>query len=493
MSENRDYWKELLGDSFDEEIFRELIDTDETGAKTASEGEPAETGRAGVPAQKTGGFSTDKGLNARKPVQSNGDVEEKPQSLQSTDNGPVLESQPVSKKGRQNHKQEQRDGGKKDSGPEDFEVEFDFDSAYGDTNTEEKPIARKREKRSGCLSGILYAAFVICVSLVLVAILWISATDVLGLGKPDEVHEVTIPDTVMTDGTADISQVADILHDEGFVNYKILFKLYAKFSNADEKIVPGTYELNTNYDFRALVNGMTADSGIRVEVDVTIPEGYTMREIFALLESNKVCTAAELEDAAANQEFDYFFLDSSTLGDANRLEGYLFPDTYTFYEDDNPENVITKMLNNFSNKFTEEYQTRATEMGYSVRDIITVASMIEKEAGDDAERTKIASVIYNRLNNWDEPYLQIDATIFYAIAGTDQEFSTEVDSPYNTYKYPGLPAGPIANPGIASIEAALYPAETDYNYYALGLDGTHEFFESHDAFSEFINSDAYGG
>jgi UPF0755 protein len=154
-----------------------------------------------------------------------------------------------------------------------------------------------------------------------------------------------------------------------------------------------------DYDYRALVYGMTDSGGTKVEIDVTIPEGYTLKQIFALMETNGVCTAEELWDAAANYDFDYDFLDSSTLGNEKRLEGYLFPDTYTCYVGDKPTRVINKMLSNFNNKFTDEYKERAAELGYSVADIINIAAMIEKEAANDEERANIASVIYNRLNS----------------------------------------------------------------------------------------------
>jgi UPF0755 protein len=227
---------------------------------------------------------------------------------------------------------------------------------------------------------------------------------------------------------------------------------------------------------------MNTRNGQRVEVDVVVPEGYTLKQIFELFAANSVCTEDELWDAAANYDFKYDFLDSGTLGDSHRLEGYLFPDTYTFYVGDTPSRAINKMLKNFNDKFTAEYVTRAADLGYSIREIVTIASMIEKEAGDDdADRDMIASVIYNRLNSKNLKRLQIDATIYYAIAENGQEFSTEIDSPYNTYVVEGLPAGPIANPGIASIRAALFPQTSKYYYYALNKQGTHNFFKDYDA------------
>ena len=205
-----------------------------------------------------------------------------------------------------------------------------------------------------------------------------------------------------------------------------------------------------------------------------------------------ICFEEDLWDAAANYNFEYDFLDKSTLGNELRLEGYLFPDTYNFYISDKPTRVIDKFLKNFDKKFTDEYKARADELGMSVADIVNIAAMIEKEAANDEERANISSVIHNRLNtDKTGKLLQIDATIYYAIAGTDKKFSIELDDPYNTYKHPGLTPGPIANPGEASIRAALYPESTDYYYYALGTDGVHHFYHDYDAFTNFLNSSEF--
>ena len=329
--------------------------------------------------------------------------------------------------------------------------------------------------------------FILAVSLVLASLGWLAATDVLALGKADSVVEVTVP----RDYTID--SVSDVLHDAGLIKYKFLFKLYAKFSHADTKISGGTYQLNTNFDYRALVVGMTKSGSAKVEVEVTIPEGYSMKKIFELLEENSICYAEDLWKTAAEHDFEYDFLSSDTLGQEKRLEGYLFPDTYKFYMNDRPERVIDKFLSNFNNKFTDEMWAQADELGYTVREIVTIASIIEREAAAGDDRGDMASVIYNRLNSGDLKYLQMDSTIDYVIDATGEDFSTDIDSPYNTYKYPGLPEGPISNPGIASIQAALNPNNTSYYYFALGKDGVHHFFNSYSAHEEFVSSSEYAG
>jgi len=372
----------------------------------------------------------------------------------------------------------------------DFEVDFNFEEEYETAAEREertRAIEPRREKRTGCLGGLLYFLFVICAAIVIASVGWIWAMDVLGLGQPNEVVEVSLPRGVTVD------EATDILYDAGLVKYKYLFKLYTRFSSASQNIAGGTYQLNRDYDYRALVYGMTPSGSKKIEADpITIPEGYTLRQIFELLDANGICFEEDLWDAAANYNFDYDFLDKSTLGDKTRLEGYLFPDTYNFYISDKPSRVINKFLSNFNNKFTDEYKARADELGLSVADIVNIAAMIEREAANDEERATISSVIHNRLNTDVTGHLlQIDATIYYAIAGTDKPFSIELDDPYNTYKHPGLTPSPIANPGEASIRAALYPESTDYYYYALGTDGVHHFYHDYDAFTNFLNSSEF--
>jgi len=373
-----------------------------------------------------------------------------------------------------------------DKGPDNFKVNFDFDGQYRDV-PDDRPLRFRRERRTGCVGGILFSAFVICISLVLASLLWMAAVDVLGFDADDEQVNVTVP------AGFSIDDITDMLFDAGLIRYKFLFNLYAGYSNAEEKIIAGSYILNMNYDYRALVQGMTARSGVRVETRVTIPEGFTLAQIFTLLEDYGVCPASDLWEAATNHDFKYHFLDEETLGDRSRLEGFLFPDTHNFYLDSTPVQVLNRLLREFDRRFTETYIERAETMGYSIRDIINVAAMIEREAGSDEERPRIAAVIYNRLENNNFPYLQIDATIYYAIAGTDRPFSIELDHPYNTYLNEGLPPGPIANPGMHSIRAALYPDSTNEYYYALNKDGTHNFFRTLEQQQAFIRSDQYGG
>lgn len=357
-----------------------------------------------------------------------------------------------------------------------------------------RPIRRRRRYRTGLGGGLLYFGFVVCVSLILASVGWLAANDVLSLNKPYAEAEVYIGEE---DG---LDEIASELYNKGLIQYRILFRFFGTFMKADQKIDPGVYTLSTKQDYVALVRGMQQPKGWvgeqRATVKVLIPEGKTVRQTFQILAERGVCPYETLMDCAAEYEFSYEFLDQLPYGDATRLEGYLFPDTYEFYANDQPESVIDKFLDNFELKMSQELRERIDETGYSLHEILTVASLIEMEAGKDIERAAIASVIYNRLQSTAYPCLQIDATVQYALEErkeTLSEADLAINSPYNTYLYAGLPPGPIANPGMASIRAAISPESTGYYFYALSKEGGHEFFSSYSQFEYFINSSSFGG
>ena len=371
-----------------------------------------------------------------------------------------------------------------------------------------KKATGKRKKKNSSSGVVIWAAVVFALAAALALAIWIAADDVLSLTKTDRVVQITVNE----DDT--IEDLAQNLKENGLINYPWLFKLYGKFSNAEEKISPGTYELNQLFDYHAIVNGLTGASETRMTVTLTFPEGYSTDQVFDMLEENGVCSRDDLEETAAEYAFDYDFLADLPYGEYNRLEGYLFPDTYEFYVGDEPVRVLNKFLNNFDSKFTEDMRDaivllnadiRArmeTEGSYSdeeiedammdMYDVLTVASLIEKEAGVDSERDKISSVIYNRLTTRVHELLQIDATVEYALGEHKTVLTANdlsVDNPYNTYKYKGLPPGPIANPGISSIMAALYPEESDYFFYALNTTGAHSFFRTYAEQQAFLNGE----
>ena len=343
----------------------------------------------------------------------------------------------------------------------------------------------RRKKRSGASFALTYVVGVIGVSILLACVGWTMANDVLALNKKPKTVTITI--------TAEdsFSDVAKRLDKEGLIEYRSLFKLFAAFTNGKEKVTMGTYTLNTDMDYRALIAGMSVNSTTKAEVSVTIPEGYTTKQIFRLLEEKGVATVEDLEKEAAEHDYQFSFLQDIPLGDPNRLEGYLYPDTYTFYTPHSPLYAINKMLVNYDSRLTDEIREEITNSGKTMQEVLTVASLIEKET-DGTDRAKIASVIYNRLNNpkaGTAGYLQIDATLAYLNGGkVPTEADKAIDSPYNTYKYKGLPPGPICNPGLASIQAAMHPEKTNYYYYALGDDKVHHFFRTYEEHQKFIAS-----
>ena len=370
----------------------------------------------------------------------------------------------------------------------------------------ERPATRRRRKKKGfsLLGTLLYVAFVIGISTLLAAVGWVAANDVLALNKEEHSAIITLPEDVFTEkevtvetdeGTetetievVDLDYVADQLKENGIIEFKLVFRLFSVFSNAEEKMAPGTYQLDTDMDYRAIVTNLGSNSASRQQVTVTIPEGFTVAQIFQRLEDEGVSTVEKLNEMAATHDYAFSFLQEIPLGEPTRLEGYLFPDTYDFYMGEDPLTVINKMLVNFDRRFTDEMRAEAQANGYSVRDIVIIASMIERET-DGSDRATISSVIYNRWQNTGAEtagYLGVDATLVYALGRTITQDDYTADTPYNTYTNQGLPPGPISNPGMASINAAMEPESTNYYYYALGNDGTHSFFRTLSEQQNFI-------
>ena len=353
---------------------------------------------------------------------------------------------------------------------------------------------RKRSAAAKVAGAFLYVLVVLASSVILSTVGWVWACDLLGLNKEPVSIEIEIDDDT------DFNTVVDTLEEKGLIQYKFLFKLYAAFSHAEDKIAPGKYELNTEMDYHALVSSMGSSSATRLTTDVTIQEGLTIDQVFQLLDDRGVCSVERLQDMAASWDYAFDWLRDRPLGDYHRLEGYLFPDTYTFEMGENPKFVINKMLVNFDAKM-DEYMGQFSAEGavYSLHDIVTVASMIEKET-DGTDYKTISSVIYNRLTNPQAEtvgYLQIDATLVYLNGGKVPTLADrEIDSPYNTYKYQGLPAGPISNPGMESLMAAMNPESTNYYFYVLNPETKrHEFtrtYAEHDVLVQRYQGQANG-
>ena len=346
---------------------------------------------------------------------------------------------------------------------------------------------RKKQRRSlptNIAEGVIYVGGILLISFILATIGWRWAGDVLALNKEPLTASVTI-----TEGES-LGDVTAELKEKGLVKYGYLFQLFASFTHKAEKITAGSYELSTVMDYSALLNNISSTSAYRETVTVTIPEGYTVEEIFKLMENKGVCSYNDLLKVAQEETFDFDFLKDVKTSKEKRLEGYLFPDTYEFYKGADAKSVINTMLKNFNDRFDSKMEAEMQLLGYSKNDIIIMASIIEKET-DGGDQRNIASVLQNRLKNtWATPkgYLQVDSTIQYLLKERKKKLTDkdlEIDSPYNTYKNPGLPIGPICNPGLTAIQAALEPNKTNYYYFMLGKDGTTHFFDTEAAFLAF--------
>ena len=362
------------------------------------------------------------------------------------------------------------------------------------TSAQKEALRRKGRMRRFFLRTVLWLIFVVAASLVLSGVGWLLANDFAALNKEP------LTATIQVTKDDDVDTIADKLKDAGLIEYKWFFKLFGKVAHAESKIGIGTYELNTEMDYSALINGMRNKNAAldSSTVRVAIPEGYTVKQIINLLVQYGVSTEEELTEAAANYDYTYSFLKDKKKGDVKRLEGYLFPDTYEFYVGGNAATALGKMLKNFDAKLTPELREKVEASEYSLDEILVIASLIEKET-DGHDRANISSVIYNRLHKSGETnyLLQIDAAQIYGLGDRFNPPLTkaqlEIDTPYNTHIHQGLPPAPIANPGMESIEAALEPADTGYFFYALGKDGAHHFFGTYDKFLAFVGSSQYAG
>lgn len=271
--------------------------------------------------------------------------------------------------------------------------------------------------------------------------------------------------------------IATILKEAGAINNAAAFRLYTRVQGVDSQLKPGRYTLHTTMSLGDIVRAMV--EGPQNWKRVTIPEGYTLRQIGALLEEEGIVGQEDWDNTLARPG-DFEFFQEVPLAQVG-LEGYLYPDTYHLEEDTPAREVVEMMLEQFSQVITgHDYQQQAARLGLTLHQAVTIASMVEREAKVARERPRIAGVIMNRLELG--MTLQIDATVQYALGQTRDKLyyrDLEIDSPYNTYKVKGLPPGPIASPGWSSLEAAVQPEKHDYLYYVAKPDGSHAFAQTY--------------
>ncbi|MDR3295547.1 MAG: endolytic transglycosylase MltG [Clostridiales Family XIII bacterium] len=306
--------------------------------------------------------------------------------------------------------------------------------------------------------------------------------------KPVDAADATPVSLEVPEGSGS-GAIAKLLEENGLIGDARVFRLRSRLQGRDGEFKAGVYELSRAMSMDAIMDKLSA--GVQAVKRFTIPEGYTVEQTRDKLAGDGIADAADFTEALQGDFPQYAFLDG--LPDTeNRLEGFLYPETYDIFVSATAQDVIERMLRQFDSLFTEEYYGKAEEMGLSVLEVVTVASLIERETKVAEERALVASVVYNRLAQGMK--LEIDATVQYALGEQKERLlyaDLEIDSPYNTYKIPGLPPAPICSPRMACIEAALYPADTDYIYYVLKpeMNGAHNFASDYSTFLRY--KDAY--
>lgn len=271
-----------------------------------------------------------------------------------------------------------------------------------------------------------------------------------------------------------VEQIAENLTYEGLIKNAFYFKVYVWEKNLAASIMAGEYYLSPAMSIGQIAGIITGGKAIAREITVLIPEGLTSAENEKILVDANLINKGKLIEAAKKENLkkypNYEFLADKPASAG--LEGYLFPDTYRFFKDARPEDIVIKMLENFDKKFTKEMRLEAAKQGETIFEVLTLASIIQKEVSDSGDMKIVAGIFKNRLSVG--MAMEADSTINF-ITGKKMPQAAlndlKIDSAYNTYKYPGLPPGPISNPGLDAIKAAIWPEKTPYWYFLTAPDG----------------------
>lgn len=276
--------------------------------------------------------------------------------------------------------------------------------------------------------------------------------------------------------------ILDRLDKENKLSSKLLIKLNLAIDKTKVDLKEGIYEITTNTTLEELIKSLENENGDKDLVKLTIPEGYSIEDIAKTIEEKDICSKEDFIKAVQSYKLPDFVKNNKKK--RYNLEGYLYPDTYLIDKEIDVNDIIKLMLDRFEEILKQvQDETKVEIKDEDVEKIITIASMVEREARVASDRPLISSVIYNRLEK--DMKLQIDAAVIYALGyHVDVVLNKhlEVDSPYNVYKYKGLPVGPIANPGIDCIKAAVSPEKTNYLYYIMQKDGAHYFTDNYEDF-----------
>ena len=354
--------------------------------------------------------------------------------------------------------------------------EFSDDDEFEDEPEEKrqpKPKKKKRKKKGNgrLIFGLIMTAIIVAVAVFCAAFVLKFARDFVGIGKSSVEVVVEIP---MNSGTADI---ADILADEVIIDSTYFFRFYSRVKGSDGTFVAGSHVLSPDMSYENIVHELQQGAvDTRESVDITFPEGIDLLDAAQKLEENNVCSASDFIREFNNSSFGFDFEKLVKVSSMKfyKMEGYLFPDTYTFYVEEDPKIVCKKIYRNFETRITLDIYARMDDLGLEFEEMLTMASMVQAEASSVYDMKRVASVFRNRLADPDNyPLLQSDPTRKYVeeVIKPNIEFpSKEMFKAYNTYEGAGLPPGPICNPGLDAINAVLYPADTDYYYFCANVD-----------------------
>ncbi len=335
----------------------------------------------------------------------------------------------------------------------------------------EQPLnTKKKKKKSNAFSGVMTTVLLLLIvgSTALFSIVGISCIgDILAINRSKQEVTVTVPENT------DVETMIDLLEKEGLIKNKIFCNIFAKFRHMDTvEYLSGVYYMNAKMGLERMLNLAKVEQTDLETVEVTIPEGYTLYQIFQRLESYDVCEASLIYDTLEELNFEHDFTKNikTENGEYQKFEGYFFPDKYEFFEGEKPMSIINKFFDNYEKKWTEEYSEKAKQLGCTQDEIMIIASIIQKEATTAEQMKDISSVIHNRLkSNISYPNLECDSTLEYVNTSIKQAIGSQLAQEYNkyydTFICKGLPAGAICNPGVAAIEAALNPSETTYYYF----------------------------
>lgn len=363
---------------------------------------------------------------------------------------------------------------------EDFAKKIEKDKKSSKSTGTAVAVKKKKRKSGGIASTYIFFIVVIAVSMLLSVYAVFCLNDIFGITKTKSTVTVSYTEQIETP-----SEAIDLLADNGLIKCKNFCKFFMKLSDiviphhdGDGPYRAGVYYLYGKMGLEDMLITLEGEAETAETVRVVIPEGLTVPEIINKLVDNEVCDRASLLSVIQSTQFSYSLVANLEASEnvPYRLEGYLFPDTYDFYVGMSASAAVSKLLENSESKITEEYRKRAEEMGYSMYEILTIASIIQAEAGSEEQMKTIASVIENRLKDTtNNPSLGCVSTSDYInnkVAPSLSSTSAHTADYYLNYystnsssKVVGLPEGPICNPGQAAIEAALYPEDTDYYYF----------------------------